>query len=135
MAQPIAVTDGIAFAFPNICMTPAPPAPNPVPIPYPSIADLSSADNASENVTAGGKGIILSGETKVGSTSGDEAGIGTGKGVISGTQGGECTFPQGSGTVEVNGKPVVRLGDPTKQNGNNADGVVLGGLATVLVGG
>ena len=131
MGKPIAVTDGIAFAFPNICLTPAGPAQ--VPIPYPSIAQLSDAKDASENVTAGGKGIILKGKSKVNSTSGDEAG--TGKGVPSGTQGKECTFTQGSSSVKVNGKSVVRMGDPTQQNGTNAMGTVLGGLATVLVGG
>ena len=131
MGKPIAVTDGIAFAFPNICLTPAGPAQ--VPIPYPSIAQLSDAKDVSENVTAGGKGIILKGKSKVNSTSGDEAG--TGKGVPSGTQGGKCTFTQGSSSVKVNGKSVVRMGDPTQQNGTNAMGTVLAGLATVLVGG
>lgn len=133
MGQPIAVTDGIAFAFPNICLTPAPPAPNPVPIPYPSIAQLANASDASTNVKAGGKGIILAGQTKVSSTTGDEAG--TNGGVMSGTQGGKCSFAQGSSTVKVNGKPVVRLGDPTQQNGTNANGFVMAGLGTVLVGG
>ena len=131
MGQPIAVTDGIAFAFPNICLTPA--APSPIPIPYPSIAQLSEAKDASENVLAGGKGIILSGQTKVEKTTGDEAG--TNNGVTSGTIGKECTFTQGSSSVKVNGKPVVRLGDPTQQNGTNAMGTVLGGFAKVLVGG
>lgn len=127
MGQPIAVTDGMAFAFPNICQTPVPGS-SPVPIPYPSIADLSAASDASSNVKAGGKGVILSGQTKVSSTKGDEAGTAS-------AHGGECSFPQGSGSVKVNGKPVVRLGDPTQQNGTNASGFVLAGLATVLVGG
>ena len=131
MGQPIAVTDGIAFAFPNICLTPAGPAT--VPIPYPSIAQLSEAKDASTNVLAGGKGIILSGKTKVDKTTGDEAG--TSNGVTSGTQGKECTFTQGSSSVKVNGKSVVRMGDPTQQNGTNAMGTVLAGHATVLVGG
>ena len=131
MGQPIAVTDGIAFAFPNICKTPA--GPSLVPIPYPSIAQLADAKDASTNVLAGGNGIILEGKSKVDSTTGDEAG--TGKGVSSGTQGKECTFTQGSSSVKVNGKSVVRMGDPTQQNGTNAMGTVLGGLATVLVGG
>jgi uncharacterized Zn-binding protein involved in type VI secretion len=131
MGQPIAVTDGIAFAFPNICLTPAGPAT--VPIPYPSIAQLADAKDASTDVLAGGKGVILEGKTKVETTSGDEAG--TGMGVPSGTQGKECTFTKGSSTVKVNGAAVVRLGDPTQQNKNNAIGTVLAGLATVLVGG
>lgn len=131
MGQPIAVTDGVAFAFPNICLTNVGTAT--VPIPYPSIAQLSDAEDVSEDVLAGGKGIILAETSKVSSTSGDEAG--TDGGVISGGNSGECTFPQGSGTVKVNGKAVVRMGDPTQQNGTNAMGTVLGGLSSVMVGG
>ncbi len=131
MGQPIAVTDGTAFAFPNICLTNI--GTGTVPIPYPSIAQLADAEDASEDVLAGGKGIILAETSKVSSTSGDEAG--SDGGVTSGGNGGECTFPQGSGTVKVNGKAVVRMGDPTQQNGTNAMGIVLGGLTSVLVGG
>ena len=136
MSQPIAVKDGQAIAFPNVCLTPVPSS-SPVPIPYPSIADLSGADDVSENVTVGGKGIILAGQSVVSSTSGDEAG--TDGGVTSMTNGGKCEFPSGSGSVLVNGKSVVRMGDQTEQNvgdpGPNAFGTVLSGDATVLVGG
>lgn len=126
MGQPIAVTDGIAFAFPNICKTPTPAGS--VPIPYPSIAQLSDATDASSDVKAGGKGIILKGKTEVPTTSGDEAGTADPHGL-------KCEFTAGSGSVKVNGKEVVRMGDATKQNNGNASGFVLGGLATVLVGG
>ncbi len=34
---------GMTMAFPNVCLTPAPPAPNPVPVPYPSIGQCMSA--------------------------------------------------------------------------------------------
>ena len=132
MGQPIAVTDGIAFAFPNICLTPAPPAPSPVPIPYPSIAQLANATGASSDVKAEGKGIILK-NSEVPSTTGDA--LGTNGGVTSGGTGGKCTFTQGSSSVKVNGQAVIRMGDPTQQNGTNAMGTVLAGLATVLVGG
>jgi hypothetical protein len=37
--------------------------------------------------------------------------------------------------VTIHGKAVVRMLDPTKQNDGNADGVVLGGVPNVLVGG
>jgi hypothetical protein len=37
--------------------------------------------------------------------------------------------------VKANGKGIVRLGDSTTQNNQNAVGTVLGGLPTVLVGG
>jgi superfamily II DNA helicase RecQ len=33
---------GVCFAFPDVCLTPAPPAP-PIPIPYPNIGQVSSA--------------------------------------------------------------------------------------------
>lgn len=134
--RPIAVTDGQAIAFPNVCLTPAPPGP-PVPVPYPSIASLADATKVSANVTVGGKGIVLAGESEVPSTTGDEAG--SNKGVTSMVIGGKCRFPQGSSTVLVNGKGVVRMGDPTEQNvgpaGPNAFGQVLGGDPSVLVGG
>ena len=43
MSQPIAIDQGIAFAFPDVCNTPAPPS-APIPIPYPNIAMLSDAN-------------------------------------------------------------------------------------------
>lgn len=136
MARPIAVTEGQALAFPNVCLTPVPSAPS-VPIPYPSIADLSSAEDVSENVTVGGKGVILATQSSVASTHGDEAG--TDGGLVSLTNGGACQFPQGSASVLINGKAVVRMGDPTEQNvgdpGANAFGNVLSGDTSVLVGG
>ena len=50
MANPIATTNGICFAFPDILNTPTPPG-GQVPMPYPNIAQLSAA-------TANGKGIV-----------------------------------------------------------------------------
>jgi len=130
MGQPITVTDGICFAFPDACQTPTPGGN--VPIPYPNIADLSGADDVSEDVMAGGKAVVTT-AASISSSNGDEAGT---SGVISGgAVGGACAFTQGSSTVLVNGNQVVRLGDPTEQNDGNAVGTVLGGVATVLVGG
>jgi hypothetical protein len=132
MGQPITVTDGICFAFPDVCLTPAPPSPSPVPIPYPNIAQLSDASGTATNVNAGGKPVVTE-DSSIGSSSGDEAG--TSKGVSSGTTQGECKFTSFSQTVKANGKGIVRLGDSTSQNGGNAVGTVLGGLPSVLVGG
>lgn len=136
MSQPIAVDDGQAFAFPNVCLTPVPSAPS-VPIPYPSIADLSAAKPVSENVTVGGKGVLLVDHSVVSSTKGAEAGADGG--VTSMTNVGKCEFPAGSSSVLINGKGVVRMGDQTHQNvgdpGPNAFGTVLAGDASVLVGG
>jgi uncharacterized Zn-binding protein involved in type VI secretion len=84
-----------------------------------------------DNVKAGGKPVVHEGSA-ISSSTGGEAG--TGKGVASGTQLGECTFTSFSTTVKVNGKSVVRQGDPTSQNGGNATGSVMVGLPTVLVG-
>lgn len=131
MGQPITVTDGICFAFPDVCLTPAPPGP-PVPIPYPNIAQLSAATGTASNVNAGGKPVVIDG-SKIENSSGDEAGVNGG--VTSGVNMKACEFTKFSGTVKANGKGIVRLGDTTKQNNGNAVGTVLGGLPTVLVGG
>jgi len=131
MGQPITVTDGICFAFPDVCLTPAPPS-SPVPIPYPNIAQLSDATDTASDVNAGGKPVVTE-ASSIASSSGDEAG--SSGGVSSGTTKGECKFTTFSSTVKANGKGVVRLGDSTTQNKENAVGTVLGGLPTVLVGG
>ena len=126
---------GICFAFPNVCMTPAPPGP-PVPIPYPSIAQLSAADGvtdgASNGVYAAGNPVITT-HSSIASTSGDAAGS---SGASSGQPvGGPVAFTAGSGSVFANGHAVVRLLDATEQNHRNARGVVLGGVASVIAGG
>jgi uncharacterized Zn-binding protein involved in type VI secretion len=126
MAQPITVTDGVCFAFPDVCQTPSPGGP--VPIPYPNIAQLSSATDTASSVNAGGKPVVIE-TSSIATSSGDEAGTG-GPGPI-----GKCTFTTFSKTVKANGKGIVRLGDTTSQNAGNAVGAVLGGLPTVLVGG
>ena len=131
MGQPITVKDGICFAFPDVCLTPAPPS-APVPIPYPNIAQLADATGTASTVKAGGKEVVTQ-ESAISSSSGDEAG--SSGGVTSGTTKGECKFTSFSTTVKANGKGVVRLGDTTTQNKQNAVGTVLGGLPTVLVGG
>lgn len=131
MGQPITVTDGVCFAFPDVLMTPVPGS-SPVPIPYPNIAQLSDAKKTSPDVTAGGKEVVIV-TSEIENSSGGEAG--TDGAASGGAQNAACTFVSGSGTVTVNGEQVVRLGDPTEQNDGNAVGTVLGGLPTVLVGG
>jgi hypothetical protein len=131
MGQPITVKDGICFAFPDVCLTPAPPS-SPVPIPYPNIAQLSDASDTASTVKAGGKEVVTK-ASSIGSSSGDEAG--SSGGVTSGTTKGKCEFTTFSSTVKANGKEVVRQGDSTTQNDKNAVGTVLGGLSTVMVGG
>jgi hypothetical protein len=126
MAKPIAVTDGICFAFPDVLLTPAPPGP-PVPIPYPNIAQLADATDTAETVNAGGKAVILEGSS-IASSSGGEAGSSNPIHLD------ECTFTQASGTVTANGQGIVRQLDTTSQNAGNAVGMVMSGNATVLVG-
>jgi uncharacterized protein DUF4150 len=138
--MPIATTKGgIAFAFPDVCKTPAPPSPTPIPIPYPNIGQLSAASNVSDTSTgtgevkAGGNHVILAQTSEIPNTMGDQPG--SAGGVKSGTTGGKVEFTAGSKTVEVHGKEVVRMMDPTTQNKGNAVGMVLGGVPNILVGG
>lgn len=126
MPQPIAVKDGICFAFPDVLQTPTPGGN--VPLPYPNIARLADATATAPTVRAGGKEVILE-DSEIPSSSGGEAGTG-GPG-----PNGKCTFTAASGSVFANGKAVVRQFDGTRQNNGNATGMVMGGIATVLVGG
>jgi hypothetical protein len=126
MGKPVTTTSGgICFAFPNVCPTTVPPA-GPVPIPYPSVGQLSAATGTATSVEAGGNPVVVFG-SEIASTSGDEP-------ADPGTKGGKVTFTSYSQTVLAEDKGVVRLLDRTSQNDGNAVGVVLGGLATVLVG-
>jgi len=126
MGNPITVTDGICFAFPDVCQTPVPGG-GAVPIPYPNIAQLSDATGTAGTVNAGGKPVVIDGSS-IPTSSGDEAGN------VGGNNLGPCEFTSFSNTVKANGKGIVRMGDTTAQNNNNASGTVLGGLPTVLVG-
>lgn len=133
MGMPITTTTGICYAFPNVCLTPS--GPNLVPIPYPSIGQLSDAQDACkqpEGVFAAGNPVVTTKST-IPSTTGDAAGK---TGVVSGQQvGGKVEFPKGSTSVFAKENAVVRMFDQTKQNNGNCVGTVLGGVPTVLVGG
>jgi hypothetical protein len=132
MGSPIATKKSgfLCFAFPDICKTPVGPAI--VPIPYPNIGDLGDATDTSTNVFAGGDPVIHKG-SQIEKTMGDEAG--TIGGVKSGSAPkGKVEFTSASGSVFVNGQPVVRMFDSTKQNKENAVGRVLMGFPTVFVG-
>jgi hypothetical protein len=132
MSKPITTKDnGICFAFPNVCWTPAPIVER-VPIPYPSIGQLDDAKDTTEKVEVGGKPVVTS-DSSIESTKGDQAG--TKKGVVSQEVSGKVEFVSYSTTVMAEGAYVVRMGDQTKQNKGNAVGTVLGGNPQVLVGG
>ena len=130
MGQPIAPASGVAFAFPDVCLTPAGPAGN-VPVPYPNIAQLSDADPISDEgdkeLLVGGEHVLLLG-SEVSSTTGDEAGSASPN-----TE--ACEVVMASTTVLYGGKGIARFGDQTTQNGGNAVGQVLSANPTVLVGG
>jgi hypothetical protein len=138
MAQPIAPTQGIAFAFPDVCKTPAPPAP-PVPIPYPNIAQLDQAtgitDLSHKELLVGPSSLhVLLLDSEVATSTGDEAGsVG---GVRSGTIKGQCKVTKASASVVYgpSKKGVARFMDTTAQNNDNATGMILGTFPTVLVG-
>jgi hypothetical protein len=139
MAQPIAPTQGIAFAFPDVCNTPAPPG-SPVPIPYPNIAQLDQAtgitDESDKELLVGPAGLhVLLLDSEIAASSGNEAG--SAGGVSSGTIKGKCTITQASSSVVYgpDKKGIARFMDPTSQNDDNAVGMVLGALPTILVGG
>jgi Domain of unknown function (DUF4150) len=126
-------SQGICFAFPNVCFTPPTsiPLPNGVPIPYPSIGQLSDAQPVASSVNAGGNPVVVK-KSKIPSTTGDSAGsLG---GVTSHTVSAEVEFISASGTVFAEGSEVVRMFDKTKQNHGNAQGTVLGGFPSVMVG-
>jgi hypothetical protein len=132
MGMPICPTQGIAFAFPDVCRTPTPGGP--VPIPYPNIADLGGATAVADQLLLGsGLKALLMGSA-ITPSSGDEAGT-AGGGQTSGSIMGECKVTAASTTVLYGGKGVARFGDPTSHNNQNAVGNLLGAFPTVLVGG
>jgi Domain of unknown function (DUF4150) len=138
LAKPIAINMGIAFAFPDVCLTPAPPS-APVPIPYPNIAQLDQAtgitdqDNKEVLIGPGGNYALLM-DSEVSTSTGDEAG--SSGGVKSGGTKGACKIVMASNTVVYGAdqKGLARFGDTTEQNDGNAVGVVLSAFPTVLVG-
>ena len=104
---------------PSINMTPV--GPSMVPIPYTTVQDLGDSINTAKTVNFNGKPAYLLDLTTQGRCTGDEAG--TGKGVRSGTVSGEVKPVAGSRTVRIEGKHVVRNGDPSTMNGGNNPGV------------
>lgn len=109
-------SNGIAFVFPDVCLTPAPPAPNPVPIPYPNIAMSSDSSKTAKKVKADGNPICHQSSTFSRST-GDEPGVN--KGVASGTQMSKAEFVTYSFDVKAEGKGVTRAFDLMLHNSKN----------------
>ncbi|GFK93457.1 hypothetical protein NNJEOMEG_01290 [Fundidesulfovibrio magnetotacticus] len=113
---------GMAGAFPDVCLTPAPPAPDPVPIPYQNMAMMQNAKGstcASKVFVKGAKAVTL--KTEIAQSVGDEPG--TAGGVASGRIQGPCRFTSGSLKVVIEGEAAVFQGSATKQNGDNPNTV------------
>jgi len=108
-------SNGVTIAFPDVCLTPAPPAP-PVPIPYPNIAMSSDTAKGSKKVTCDGNPVCLS-DSNFSKSSGDEAG--TNKGVASGKNMGKAEFINYSFDVKFEGKNVARAFDLMLHNDKN----------------
>lgn len=104
---------------PSINLTPH--GPTMVPVPYPVVQDLSSSVNTGRTVKFNGCPVYLLDASTQPKCTGDEQG--TGKGIKSGTVSGEVKPIQGSSTVRVEGKQVVREGDACTMNGGNCPGI------------
>ena len=109
---------GVCFAFPDVCLTPAPPAPSPIPIPYPNFGQVNSTKKTSTKVKFKGKEVCTV-KSEIGSSQGDEPG--TNKGVVSGMNMNKVTFKVGSAKVKAQGNKVVRLTSMTGHNGSSAN--------------
>lgn len=110
---------GLCTAFPDVCLTPAPPAPAPVPIPYPNIGveptDLAFVPNVL--ITCAPAHNMTSMPPM---TNGDNTGVAMG--VASGTVMGPARTVTAAFTVIVGGMPLSRLTSMTIQNNTNAPG-------------
>lgn len=112
---------GIDNAFPDVCLTPAPPAP-PIPVPYPNIAMGPMGVNAVYHVLFMCAPAHNLGTT-IPMTNGDNAGLATG--VASGVVMGPSRHLTGAFTVLIGGMPATRVTSSSLQNSTNAPGARL----------
>ncbi len=122
---------GMCMAFPDVCLTPAPPSPAPVPIPYPNMGveptDAGFVPNVLITCTP-----AHNMSTQPIMSNGDNAGVAMG--VASGTVMGPVRTVTAAFTVVVGGMPLGRLTSVTIQNNTNAPGAKIVPSATnVLV--
>jgi hypothetical protein len=113
---------GTDVAFPDVCLTPAPPSPTPVPVPYPNMGEGPTATNAVDEVLF----CFMPAhnlKTVIEMTEGDNEGVATG--VASGTVMGPARHVTGAFTVLIDGMPATRLTSMAMQNGTNAVGMRL----------
>jgi uncharacterized Zn-binding protein involved in type VI secretion len=103
---------------PSINWTPA--GAGKVPVPYQTVQDLSNSMSTARTVRFNGLPAYLLDQTVQPKGTGDERG--TGKGIRSGTVGGEVKPVSGCKTVRIEGKLVVREGDKCTMTGGNNSG-------------
>jgi hypothetical protein len=120
---------GISNAFPDPCLTPAPPGP-PVPIPYPNIA-MSSDTQGTSTVKADGASCMIKGSSFM-QSSGDEAGVAMG--VVSGMIKGQAQFAMYSFDVKIEGGNACRLTDPMQQNMSSANALGPAEMQAMIMG-
>jgi hypothetical protein len=108
---------GQCFAFPDVCLTPAPPAP-PVPVPYPNTGMVNQAKKTSTKVKFAGKEVVTK-KSEMSRSMGDEAGLN--KGVMSGMNMSKVSYKKGSSKVKIQGQDCVYLTSMTGHNGSNAN--------------
>jgi hypothetical protein len=108
-------SNGMTIAFPDVCLTPAPPAP-PIPIPYPNIAMSSDTAKGAKKVKVDGNPVCVS-DSNFSRSTGDEAG--TNKGVASATNMDKAEFVLYSFDVKIEGKNVPRALDIMLHNNKN----------------
>jgi len=111
-----ASSSGITTAFPDVCLTPAPPAP-PVPIPYPNIAKSSDTADGTSTVKCDGNPVCIR-SSNFSTSNGDEPGNAPG-GVASSTIQGKAEFINYSFDVTFEGKNVPRALDMMLHNNKN----------------
>jgi hypothetical protein len=122
---------GLCIAFPDVCMTPAPPSPSPIPVPYPNVgADPTNTGFVANVLMTCAPAHNLG--TAPPMTNGDNAGLATG--IASGTVMAPARTMTGAFTVLVGGMPLARLTSVTLQNSTNAPGAkVVPSVTNVLV--
>jgi hypothetical protein len=111
---------GLDFAFPDVCLTPAPPAPTPIPIPYPNFALGPMGVPAAYNILfmcAPAHNMA----TTIVMSNGDNPGIALG--VASGTVMGPSRHLTAAFTVLVAGIPATRLTSISLQNSTDCVGM------------
>lgn len=111
---------GLAVSQADVCKTQVGNAV--VPVPYPNQAELQKANVPAQKVKIVDAAALNLSSKVTSSITGPGAGIIGG--TISNVVNGVCTFVSGSAKVKIEGKPAVRLNDPTKQNSINCDGTV-----------